>query len=100
MESECRLTVGATRYAAKRAFIPIIEVRRLIGGGGASLHLNPYAIVVIDESGVVLYPLLEKSSFDNLKNKVPGLMDSIGKRAIGSIKGDFNITRVSAPRWD
>lgn len=77
MESECRLTVGDVRYTAKRAFIPIVELQRLIGGGVALLHLNPSAIVVIDKSGVALYPLLEKSSFDYLKNKVLRLMDSI-----------------------
>ena len=79
MENESRLAVGSVRYAAWRAFIPIIEVRRLIHDSGASLHMSPFALVVIDDGGIVLYPFLEKSSFDDLKDRVPGLRDCVEK---------------------
>lgn len=73
MENEHRLAIGAIRYAALRAFIPIIEVRRLIHDSVASLYMKPYALLVIDDGRIILYPFLEKISFDDLKERVPGL---------------------------
>lgn len=77
MESESHLAIGATRYAAWRAFIPIIEVRRRIHSSGASLYIDPYALVVIDEDRVFLYPFLDNISFESLKVTVPGLLNCI-----------------------
>jgi hypothetical protein len=68
-----KLVLGPVKYAADRAFIPVIEVLADTGDTAGACFARLFSLVILDGGGILICPFDNDLSFSDLLSIVPEL---------------------------
>lgn len=68
---------GGGEYGADKKIIKMMESMPFAGGGAGGLTINPVGFLEIKKGNCKLLRLNEKSVYQNILDKLPGVIDSV-----------------------